>query len=85
MEKKKLSSVYGKMMVRTEIVYFAKNVRFNITCGINLNGDLFLGDGCSGYNLPDTPENRQKVLDDFMKQCHADYVNTDYVKLVIRR
>lgn len=35
------------------------------SCGINDQGDLFLGGHGSGYNLPDTPENREYVLNDF--------------------
>ena len=30
-----------------------------------MNGELFLGDNRSGYNLPDTPENREYILEDF--------------------
>lgn len=37
----------------------------SIECGINNQGELFLGDDKSGYNLPDTPENREKVINDF--------------------
>ena len=36
-----------------------------IECGINSEGNLFLGNSVTGYNLPDTPENRQRVLADF--------------------
>jgi hypothetical protein len=36
-----------------------------ITCGINDDGVLFLGNDYSGYNLPDTPENREYILNDF--------------------
>lgn len=36
-----------------------------LECGINNDGDLFLGDERSGYNLPDTAENRQRILSDF--------------------
>lgn len=36
-----------------------------IACGINDSGELFVGGNRSGYNLPDTPENREKVLKDF--------------------
>ena len=37
----------------------------SLSCGINDDGDLFLGDNESGYNLPDTPDNRQRILDDY--------------------
>ena len=36
-----------------------------LECGINADGNLFLGDDRSGYNLPDTTENREFVLADF--------------------
>lgn len=36
-----------------------------IACGINDYGELFLGNKESGYNLPDTPENREYILRDF--------------------
>ena len=37
----------------------------DLSCGINAEGDLFLGTSTSGYNLPDTPENREYILEDF--------------------
>lgn len=33
--------------------------------GVNDDGDLFLGDDKSGYNLPDTTENWERVKADF--------------------
>lgn len=36
-----------------------------LECGINDDGNLFLGNDRSGYNLPDTPENREYILNDF--------------------
>lgn len=36
-----------------------------LACGINDDGELFLGNKGSGYNLPDTPENREYILKDF--------------------
>ena len=38
-----------------------------IACGINHHGDLFLGDTRSGYNLPNTKENRIKITKDFCR------------------
>ena len=35
------------------------------SCGINDDGDLFLAGDGSGYNLPDTPDNRAYILKDF--------------------
>ena len=49
------------------MVIFAQHDR--IVCGINSDGDLFLGDDRSGYNLPDTPENRDFILADFEYWC----------------
>lgn len=34
----------------------------NLSCGINDDGDLFLGDNKSGFNLPDTPDYRDYIL-----------------------
>lgn len=36
-----------------------------LECGINDFGELFLANESSGYNLPDTPENREYILNDF--------------------
>lgn len=38
-----------------------------IQYGINDDGNLFLGDDRSGYNLPDTPENRAFMEQDFYR------------------
>ena len=47
------------------MVIFKENKATGLACGLNEEGDLFLGDSQSGYNLPDTPENRERVLRDF--------------------
>lgn len=44
---------------------FKENKETGLRCGINNDGDLFLGDNESGYNLPDTPENRTYIMKDF--------------------
>ena len=36
-----------------------ENKQTGLSCGINDFGELFLGNKGSGYNLPDTPENRE--------------------------
>lgn len=44
---------------------FKENKETGLMCGINDDGELFLGDEGSGYNLPNTPENREYILNDF--------------------
>ena len=44
---------------------FKEDKVLGIACGINDSGELFVGGNGSGYNLPDTPKNREKVLKDF--------------------
>ena len=48
---------------------FKRNEKTGLECGINDEGMLYLGDDKSGYNLPDTPDNRERILADF------DYYN----------
>lgn len=38
-----------------------------LSCGVNNDGDLYLGDSKSGYCLKDTPENRDVILKEFDK------------------
>ena len=47
------------------MVIFKENKKSGLQCGINDYGELFLGDDNSGYNLPDTPENREYIKNDF--------------------
>ena len=42
-----------------------RDERTGIACGINDDGELFLGNDRSGFNLPDTEENREVILRDF--------------------
>lgn len=44
-----------------------KDKETEIECGINDDGDLFLGNKVSGYNLPDTSENRDRIIKDFCR------------------
>lgn len=53
------------------MVIFKENKKTGLACGINNDGDLFLGNKSSGYNLRDTPQNREKILRDF------DYYNVE--------
>ena len=48
---------------------FKENKKTGLQCGVNDYNELFLGDNESGYNLPYTEENLEKVLADF------DYYN----------
>lgn len=50
-----------------------KDKKTGIECGINNQGELFLGDDKSGYNLPDTPKNREKIINDFCKHTGREY------------
>ena len=54
------------------MIIFKENKETGLSCGVNDYGELFLGDKHSGYNLVDTPENREKVLKDF------EYYNRPY-------
>lgn len=47
------------------MIIFETDKETGISCGINDDGDLFLDNGKSGYNLPDTRENMQYLLLDF--------------------
>lgn len=51
------------------MMVFKENKKTGLQCGINDYGELFFGDDRSGYNLTDTPENREHILVDF------DYYN----------
>jgi len=44
---------------------FKENTRTGLQCGVNDDGDLFLGDSRSGYNLPNTPDNKEYIMADF--------------------
>ena len=42
-----------------------RDEKTGIEVGINDDGELFLGNDRSGFNLPDTEENREAILRDF--------------------
>ena len=42
-----------------------RDERTGLECGINDDGELFLGNDRTGFNLPDTEENREHILRDF--------------------
>ena len=50
-----------------KMIIFKENKETGLQCGVNDYGELFLGDNRSGYNLPDTPENREYILEDFKR------------------
>ena len=47
------------------MIIYKRNEKTGLECGVNNDGQLFLGDNSSGYNLPFTKENKAKVLADF--------------------
>ena len=51
---------------------FKENEKTGLQCGVNDYGELFLGDNKSGYNLRDTPENRERIVADFDYYNNAD-------------
>lgn len=40
-----------------------------LSCGVNDYGELFLGDDRGGYNLVDTPENREYIIAEFDREA----------------
>jgi hypothetical protein len=50
-----------------DIEVWMEDKKTGIQCGLNRYGKLFLGNSESGYNLPDTPENRERVIHDFCR------------------
>lgn len=55
-----------------------KDGRFE--CGINDDGELYLSNDGNGYNLQDTPENRERIFADFdyWRQPPEGYYDDDY-------
>lgn len=54
------------------MIIFKENKETGLQCGVNEYGELFLGDNQSGYNLTDTPENREYILADFERYNMLD-------------
>ena len=44
-----------------------KDKKTGFECGINAYGELFLGNDIGGANLPDTLENRERIIYDFCR------------------
>ena len=55
------------------MIIFKENKETGLQCGINDDGDLFLGDNRSGYNLPNTPENKEYIIKDFERYNNWDW------------
>lgn len=49
------------------IEIWLEDKRTGLQCGINGDGELFIGDEFSGGNAPDTPENREMIVRDFYR------------------
>ena len=49
------------------IKVWLRDEKTGIECGINKDGELFLGNNKSGYNLKDTKENREYIINDFCR------------------
>ena len=49
------------------IKVWLRDEKTGIECGINKDGELFLGNNKSGYNLRDTKENREYIINDFCR------------------
>lgn len=61
----------NKKLIRESVEYFGKH-ESGLSCGINDEGELFFGDSESGYNLKDTSENREFILNDWMDETGED-------------
>jgi hypothetical protein len=44
-----------------------KDEKTGIECGLNDDGELFLGDDKSGFNAKDTPKNRERIINEFCR------------------
>ncbi len=49
------------------IEIWLEDKKTGLQCGINDDGELFIGDEFSGGNAPDTPENREMIVRDFYR------------------
>lgn len=65
-----------KESVDSGIKYFDSDKETGLSCGINSDGDLFIGDDKSGSNLTDTPENRDKLASTWKQYTGKDLVLT---------
>lgn len=61
------------LYIRLSREFYGRDERTGIEYGINIDGDLYLGNDSSGYNLRDTPENRKRVLADFKRYTSSSY------------
>ena len=54
---------------------FREDKKSKLSCGINDDGVLFFGNDESGFNLPDTPENRELVVQRFNEEMRDLYLS----------
>lgn len=66
------SLIDNKKEVKEEIEYFAKDEETGMSCGINSDGQLFIGDDKSGGNMDDTPDNRLALIRYWKKYTGKD-------------
>lgn len=59
------------------ITVWAQDEKTGIEIGVNRSGELFLGNASSGYNLPDTDENRDYIVADFKRYTGKDAQRPD--------
>lgn len=73
--KEKINTIYGlfkklgydRQAADNYIEVWMRDEKTGLECGVNGDGDLFLGDDNGGYNLRDTAENRERIINDFCR------------------
>lgn len=60
------------------ITVWAQDEKTEIEIGLNRDGDLFLGNSKSGYNLHDSHENRSHIHADFRRITGIEATIPDY-------
>ena len=51
------------------MIIYKESAITGVIIGLNDYNELFLGDGRSGYTLPNTPTNRDYIENDYRKRC----------------
>lgn len=75
-------NLFENLQKLNEAEFYDKDEKTGLEYGINADGDLYLGDSESGYNLKDTPENRDKILRDFERYTEGINLNENNYSLV---